>query len=114
VDRYRLDLPRSRSLLISAEQIRRIAVGLGCPEDAAPLGGNDPLIVATLRVLPATARADAFAVALLRFGHKQDVETICRLAGLRSWRVCELEAAFVRAAGEARAARAPAAVVGRP
>lgn len=98
VDLYRVALPNHRSLVIAGEQVRRIAVGLGARR-AGPERGPEPPVVAAVRALPPDRRADAFRVALLRFGHKQDLETICHRTGLAAWQVWQLEAAFRQALG---------------
>ncbi len=105
MDRYRIDLPHGRSLELSADQLRRIATGLGDQPDAPPGDGQGPPIVEALRSLPAAQRADALTVALQRFGDKQDVETISRTCGLSPWQVWQLEAAFRRALAEVRMSR---------
>jgi hypothetical protein len=87
---------------VSAEQLRRIGRGLGEQGGAEPAAGQDPPIVEALRALPPTQRADALAVALLRFGEKQDVESISQTCGLSPWEVWQLEESFRRAVAEAR------------
>jgi hypothetical protein len=50
--------------------------------------------------LSANQRADALSVALMRFGDKQDIETISRSCGLEPWQVWQLEEAFRGAVAE--------------
>src|SRR5438094_2230528 len=107
VDRYRIDLPGRRALTLSADQLRRIARGRGEQPGARAAEGRDPPIVEALRALPPTQRADALAVALLRFGDKQDVESIAQTCGLSPWEVLRLEESFRRAVAEAGPATAP-------
>lgn len=107
MDRYRIDLHGGRALTVSADQLRRIARGLGERRGAESAAGQDPPIVEALRALPPTRRADALAVALLRFGDKQDVESIAHTSGLSPWDVWQLEESFRRAVAEARTATVP-------
>ena len=111
MDRYAVALPDGRALTLAAHQLEIIALGLGSPDRAEPDGG-DSLIIAALKALPPTQRADAFTVALLRFGHKQDIESIASYSGLSPWDVCRLEAAFFQALSAARATRSQ--VVAQP
>ena len=104
MDQYAVALPSGRALSLAAHQLEIIALGLGSPDRAGP-AETDRLIVAALEALPATQRADAFAVVLLRFGHKQDIESIASYSGLSPWDVCRLEAAFFEALSAARATR---------
>jgi hypothetical protein len=105
VDCYRIPLPNGRVLAVYPDQLRRIARGLGDHLDQ-PREDQDPPIVEALRALPADRRADAFNVAVLRFGEKQDVETIAHHCDLSPWRVWELEERFRHAVAEAQADRA--------
>ena len=105
MDRYSIDLPHGRSLALSAEQLQRIATGLGDQLDAPPGNGQTPPIIEALRKLPEAQRGDALSVVLMRFGEKQDVETISHNCGLSPWQVWQLEAAFRRALAEVRISR---------
>lgn len=96
-DRYRLSLPNGRSAEISAEQVLRIARGLGEAHDGAGSSGRAPRVVEALASLPAEQRADALAVVLRRFGDKQDLESIARSCSMTAWRVWQLEEAFRQA-----------------
>ena len=107
MDRYRIDVHGGRALRVSADQVRRIARGLGEQRGTEAAAGQDPPIVQALRALPPTQRADALAVALLRFGDKQDVESISQTCGLSPWEVWQLEELFRRAVAEARMAAGP-------
>ena len=106
MDRYSVALPNGRSLSLSAHQIELVALGLGHTDVAGP-DDSAPPIVAALRALPPTERADAFAVALLRFGHKQDIESISHYSGLSPWDVWRLEEAFCKALAGRRATDPP-------
>lgn len=96
-DRYRISLPNGRSAEISVEQVSRIARGLGDGRDRAAESDRTPRVVEAFEALPCEQRADALAVALRRFGDKQDVESIARSCGLTAWRVWQLEEAFRQA-----------------
>jgi len=102
VDRYRIPAPNGRAVEIGADQLRRIARGLGDHLDALSDDGQVPPIVRALCSLPISQRADALAVALHRFGDKQDVETISQACGLSPWQVWQYEEAFRRAVVEAQ------------
>ena len=102
---YRIPLPHGRSADISAEQIRSIARGLGEEGNLARGSGRSPAVVQALEALPAEQRADALAVALRRFGEKQDVESIAQACGLSAWRVWQLEEAFRQALDQVPARR---------
>jgi hypothetical protein len=97
VDRYRVELENGRSLTLAAEQVRRIARGLGEPEPLESERGAEPPIVSAIRALPSAERAEAWAVAQLRFGDKLDIESIAHTRGLTPWRVWQLEEAFRQA-----------------
>ena len=105
MDQYRIGLLNGRSLELSADQVRRIATGLGEHLELSTENGRDPPIVEALRVLPPAQRADALAVVLLRFGEKQDIETISHACGLSPWEVWQLEEAFRRALAEVSVSR---------
>jgi hypothetical protein len=98
VDCYRIALPNGRTAALSADQLRRISRGLGDLVD-----GHGARVVDALQALPEAQRADALAVVQLRFGAKQDVESISHDTGLSPWLVWQLEEAFLRALAEARA-----------
>ena len=102
MDRYSVALPNGRSLSLSAHQIELVALGLGHHGGAGP-DDSAPPIVEAMRALPPTERADAFAVVLLRFGHKQDIESIAHYSGLSPWDVWRLEEAFCQALAGLRA-----------
>jgi hypothetical protein len=104
VDQYAVVLPGGRALTLAAHQLEIIALGLGS-HDPSGSGESNQLIVEALEALPPTQRADAFAVALLRFGHRQDIESIASYSRLSPWDVCRLEAAFSQALAAARATR---------
>jgi hypothetical protein len=104
---YRIALPNGRSAEISPEQVRRIARGLGDhPDESRGVDGSPPIVEA-LESLPAEQRADALAVVLLRFGGKQDVESIAHTCELSAWRVWQLEEAFRQALDRVSAPRSP-------
>ena len=94
MDQYRIPLPDGRSLTLSASQLRRLARGLGAHPATAGYEGQLPPIVQALCTLPPEQRADAIAVALLRFGEKQDFETIAHQRHLSFWQVHQLEKGF--------------------
>jgi hypothetical protein len=96
-----IDLPHGRSLVVGAEQLLRIARGLGGADSRAD-GESGARIVQALRRLPIEQRADALAVALLRFGQKLDVESISQNRQISIWRVWQLEEQFRRAVAETR------------
>ena len=111
MDCYRIALPNGRTLSVYPDQLRRISRGLGDHLDQ-PRDGQDPSIIEALRAIPIDQRADAFSVAVMRFGEKQDVETISHRCGLSPWQVWELEERFRQAVAESQAERssfAPAA-----
>src|SRR5712691_6671867 len=101
VDRYRIELHNSRAQIVSADQLRRIARGLGDQVAGLLNGAAEALIVEALHALPPTQRADALSVAMLRFGDKQDLESISQACGLNPWHVWQLERAFRDAISEA-------------
>lgn len=94
---YSIALPNGRSSDISAEQLRRIARGMGDHYDEPRGPDRSPPIVEALESLLPERRADALTVALLRFGGKQDVESIAQTSGLSAWQVWQLEEAFRQA-----------------
>ena len=98
---HRIDLPNGRSLVVGAEQLLRIARGLGGANGRAD-GDGGARIVQALRTLPIEQRADALAVALLRYGQKLDVESISQNRQMSIWRVWQLEEQFRRAFAETR------------
>ena len=106
---YSIALPNGRSTDISAEQLRRIARGLGDHFDVPRGPDRNPPIVEAIEALPADHRADALTVALLRFGDKQDIESISHSRGLSAWQVWQLEEAFRQALGRVAG---PAQIVG--
>ena len=59
MDRYRIPVPNGRFVGIGADQVRRIARGLGDHLDAPLSDGQDPPIVRALCALPISQRADA-------------------------------------------------------
>ena len=97
MDRYRIPLPNGRSTTVSAEQVGQIAIGLGGDMDPSPAGEQLPAIVKALRQLPPHERANALSVVLMRFGDKQDIESISRSCQLEPWQVWQLEEAFRQA-----------------
>ncbi len=97
MDRYRIPLPNGRSTTVSAEQVGQIATGLGEDMDPSPAGEQLPTIVKALRQLPPHERANALSVVLMRFGDKQDIESISRSCQLEPWQVWQLEDAFRQA-----------------
>jgi hypothetical protein len=105
VDRYSIELENGRSLTLAADQLRRVARGLGEPEQLGSGPEAEPLIVAAIRALPSAERAEAWAVAQLRFGDKLDIESIAHTRGLTPWRVWQLEEAFRQALVTANRAR---------
>ena len=105
MDRYSIGLENGRSLTLAADQVRRIARGLGGADEL--VSGQEPPIVAAIRALPAVERAEAWAVLQLRFGEKLDLESIAHTTGLTPWRVWQLEERFRRALDEVQSA-APA------
>ncbi len=94
MDQYCIPLPDGRSLTLSVSQLRRLARGLGDHPAAAGYEGQALSIVQALCTLPLEQRADALAVALLRFGEKQDLETIAHQRHLSFWQVHQLEEGF--------------------
>jgi CHAD domain-containing protein len=102
VDQYSIPLSNGRSLSVSADQLRRIARGLGGQLDAQ-VGNQDSAIVRALKALPPSKRADALSVVVLRFGEKLDIESIALQRNLTSWQVWELEESFRRALADAQA-----------
>ena len=102
---YRIALPNGRLAEISLEQLRRIARGLGDRPDEGRGADRCPPIVEALEMLPPEQRADALSVALLRFGGKQDVESIAHACELSAWRVWQLEEAFRQALDQVSAHR---------
>lgn len=105
MDRYTVALPNGRSLTLSASRLRHIARGLGDQLGETTSSQQEELIVAALRALPESQRADALGVILRRFGDKQDIETVAQQCGLTPWRVWQLEESFLKALAEARAAQ---------
>jgi hypothetical protein len=99
VDQYRIPLLNGRALHVPADQVRRIARGLGDHLEQ-PDDGREPAIVQALRALPADQRAETLAVVLLRFGGKQDVESIAAERKLSPWQVWQLEEGFRAALAE--------------
>ena len=97
MDRYRIELENGRSLTLAADQVRRITRGLGEPDHIGTEPGAEPPIVTALRALPSIERAEAWAVAQLRFGDKLDIETIAHTRGITPWRVWQLEEALRQA-----------------
>lgn len=112
MDRYSIPVRSGRAMALSASQLRQIATGLGLTDFGA-FSGDSPRIVRALLALPVCQRADAVQVAQLRFGGKQDVESIATQTGLNPWQVWQLETAFLRAleAEGANVARAAQAIV---
>ncbi len=100
---YSIALPNGRSADVSAEQLRRIARGMGEHYDEPRGPDRSPPIVEAIEALPAERRADALAVALLRFGDKRDLESISHSRGLSAWQVWQLEEAFRQALGRVAA-----------
>ena len=94
VDQYCIPLPGGRTQTLSVSQLQRLARGLGHhPATEGPLG-QALSIVQALCTLPPEQRADGIAVALLRFGEKQDIETIAHQRHLSFWQVHQLEEGF--------------------
>jgi hypothetical protein len=107
VDLYRIPLPKGRSMTLSDDQVRQIATGLGDDLRGRPQDGRDPPIISALCALPPEQRAQAVSVVLLRFGDKQDVESISRSCGLNPWQVWQLEESFRRALADLQPPRPP-------
>lgn len=102
MDRYSIGLANGRSLSLAADQVRRIARGLG--EANEQVLDQEPPIVAAIRAIPAAERAEVWAVLQLRFGEKLDLESIAHTTGLTPWRVWQLEERFRRALDEVQRA----------